>query len=373
MRESRYEQAWEGSADLPYFAGFGGAIPLYPEEVRNPARGTVAVVVRAAPEKQRPTPWQQDAWRRLIASGPAVFDRVMGRVLAMYRAQRATRVHWWNAIYGPDDPMLAEVLPDVATTDALRPLVRPTQFRINADGSDARGPSVGILFDAAWDHGDAFGVLLRDGDVIEVGPKHLANESPRPAVFVEHPVFGLMRRDPYEWAGVTRCEPFRSFYEIAEDRASFLERYRGTNVRCYVPPWEFIDGRFGLDVEVDGPAGEPSTEMAQAYRSFMADPGHSAARVLGAIFDYYQGVAAAYREAFDDQATAELLAPRIDSVEGLRPLMHLQGVKVYTSPASGAIALGLGFHCSWEQEHGLGVRWRAGDVEEVGCGEVSFS
>ena len=39
----------------------------------------------------------------------------------------------------------------------------------------------------------------------------------------------------------------------------------------------------------------------------------------------------------------------------------------------GFTAIGFGFHCKWDEEHGLGVLTHKGKVMEVGAAETGFS
>ena len=316
-----------------------------------------------------PSEAQRDAWKRFLRNTKPICAEIMRQALAMYRRQRRTRIHWWKEIYGPDDLLLPKVLPPIASAKALKAFIRPRQFYIQRDWCGDGAPLIGILFTAAWDT-RGFAVLVRNGRVIEVGNPEIATHARKNEPLVNHPVFGPMRAGKREWEGVFRWEPVRRFYEIAEWR-DYLSTHPPGNLRGFLPTWDFIDGRF--DLRVAAWDGEPSTAAIELYQQFTADPERSANQVLEAIFRYYQSVIENYRSAMQNMDGLDVIAPRIKSIDDLRPLMTFQSLSVFGSEVTRKLSIGLGFHCSWEGEHGLGLRWAGGKVEEVGTAEVAFS
>jgi hypothetical protein len=64
--------------------------------------------------------------------------------------------------------------------------------------------------------------------------------------------------------------------------------------------------------------------------------------------------------------------PELASPEDLRYLISFGSITVHEPNKKGVCELGLSFGCSWEEEHGLGVRLRNNKVVEVGYAEVAL-
>src|SRR5688500_10199428 len=153
---------------------------------------------------------------------------MLARVLAVYREQRPVRRKWWEAMYGADDPILAQSLPDVKSAAALRKLIRPMEFRVHPAPNAKTPPAIGIHFDCTWDRAE-FGVLLRDGEVVAMGGEDAALQPPAApeGKTIDHPDFGRLRSTGRgEWAGVFRFEPLRDFYNIAEQSHQYPDHVR---------------------------------------------------------------------------------------------------------------------------------------------------
>ena len=327
------------------------------------AEGKFKITILAAKKKQPPTARQREEWQTLINGGDQIFDAVMKRALDEYRKQRPTRLHWWEVTYG-DSP--AAALPDAKTTKALKKIVRPIEFRIHKAGE------IGIHFDTAYARAEGFGVLLRDGEIVDIGEKEIALDAPETLgkKTIDHPVFGrLTHADPYPWwEGSMRFEPLRAFRNVVEDRHSFLTFPEWGQVRN-APSWDFLNGDFSLSVTDEEQAGPTEAQVA-AYQAFMADPERTAKVLLEGILKGYRKITAGWRVDLDDDDEADRTMPKLKSPDGLRELITFQGVTVYPEEKSRGkvkpVAIGLSFDCSWDEEHGLGVRWRDGKVEAVG-------
>jgi hypothetical protein len=345
--------------------------PFEPEKLFP--KGRFKVVVRAK-GKEPPADAQRRAWTDLLAHGDAVFDNLMTRVLPAYQAQRAARVEWWTRTYGADDPQLPASLPDATTVATLMKIIRPYEFRVHTPDDPNQSPAIGIHFDASWDRGDGFGVLLRDRQIVRIGHKDVALKDPDNVEAIDHPVFGrLTPSGTYEWEGRLRFEPFRAFHDVADPRLTHRQMNHLDLPRSGVS-WSFASGEFDLEIHTDG-GTEPTAAQADAFRQFTADPQRTADLVLNAILAYYKDVYPSYRESFQgdgDNDEFDAIMPKATSVDDLRELITFTRVLVQPDDGDEPVALGLNFHCSWEEEHGLGVRWRNGKVEEVGYADVAF-
>lgn len=331
--------------------------------------GRFKVVVRNE-HGQPPSDAQRAAWQAFRDGGDALMERILERLLATYQSQRPERLRWWAAMYG-DSPETA--LPEVDSTRAMRAIVLPEEVRIHPDLGD--GVTVGVHFDASWERGDGVGVLLRDNEVIAVGPKDVALETRKPAKTIEHPVFGTLRWDGYErWVGTYKSRVLRGESTARTTRFRF-ERTPEIYVIRSAPYWATITGEYPLEIFDESGKG-PSDEQAAAYAAFTADPDAAADAVLAAMLTYYQKARKAYVKGLDpdDEDDQETLAtfPELASPRGLLEIVTLQGVSVWSTPSkrrNKGVAIGLNF--AWEDEHGLGVRWRDGRVEAVGDHEAA--
>lgn len=125
-------------------------------------------------------------------------------------------------------------------------------------------------------------------------------------------------------------------------------------------------------VALRDPAGAgPPPQLRSAYESFRRH-GYQEP-VLAAVFAHYERERPAVVEwaGEDDE-----VAPPIDSPAALRHLMQLRWVHVH-EPASRAgepavCPIGLEFACTWEEEHGLGVRLIGGRVTEIGHASCAY-
>jgi hypothetical protein len=89
--------------------------------------------------------------------------------------------------------------------------------------------------------------------------------------------------------------------------------------------------------------------------------------IYKAIYDYYQVVAPEYRTRFGQEFAH--LAPEVNDIAELRKILTPEAVFIPDIfPENEEI--GLLFECTWEPEHGLGVKIEHGRVVEVGFQDV---
>jgi len=377
----RIEHAWLGKTRLADLLDFGAALPDSPEgfirDDFDPQKlfheGVFRLVVRPGGGglQAPPTDEQRQAWQQFLDDRGRIIEEIMKRALQAYVRQRPARIHWWTVMYGADDPMLPLALPEIHTVDELRALVRPFRF-VLFEPRDNRPPPawIAIQFDAAWDRGTGFVALLRDAQIVEFGPPELAEKLPNTDPLIDVPPFGKLRcYKGTNWSGLVHFEPFARMERVVTDRDQHA-MFRRHPVFRPALHWNFVDGDFELEM-VSPDAGEVAAQQIDAFNAFMRDPQRTAGVVLDAILAYYRQVFDVYHEGYADEDEVNRLMPTIESTEGLRDLITFQTMMISTPLDEAESAfVGLGFACSWDEEHGLYVRWRDGQVEEVGFVET---
>jgi hypothetical protein len=334
----------------------------------------------------KPTEQQRDAWRAFCDGGAKLADEVASALLKVYQQQRPERLRWLAAV---DKDAPDKLLPIVNDLRGMRAIVLPWVFGVptRADGET----SVVVVFEALWSNEKIY-VSVRDGRVIGVGPfteelgsvwRRFIRERPEE---VESQVFGRLQRGKLlgGWNGVFHSDHLCGF----DDASKMRQRYKTAKpLRAMawrpMPPWEVITGDYGLSVSAPED-GRPSPEQEAAFGAFNADPATTARQILSAIFNWYRETGYEWIEE----------APSAKSPEGLLEIIQLQSVDVMGyfpgreatgpremtmtfGPKAGkkiklpplpavppGVAIIVNFH--WDNEHGVGVRWRNGEIEAVG-------
>ena len=363
----RVEHAWLGKARLDDLLELGAALRDTPgrfiRDDYDPQKlfhkGAFRLVVRPGDGQPQtpPSHEQRAAWRTFFDNRARIVGELLDRARAAYVRQRPARLYWWTEMYGGDDPLLPEALPDIQTVGELRKLVRPHRFVVWESRQSHPPPLwIAIQFDAAWDRGSGFAALVRGDQLVKFGSHELAESLP--------PAHPKSDATPFERA-LVHFEPFARLRCVVDERERYA-RYRRDPAFRPAPSWDFIEGNFEL--EADSPDGQIAAQQVEAFNAFMRDPQHTADVVLDAILGYYRQVLDNYHRGYEDPEEADRLMPPIDSRDGLRDLITFQTMRIST-PDDGRGEppfIGLGFACSWDEEHGLYVRWRDGAVEEVG-------
>jgi hypothetical protein len=121
------------------------------------------------------------------------------------------------------------------------------------------------------------------------------------------------------------------------------------------------------DVEYRG--GGISDRQLQAVERFLGDEEALYEQAKLAIFRYYTEEIypmASEIGRYDD------LWPPCETVEEVMRLVKLSSLMVHEPREDGAVAIGLRFHCSWDEEHGLGLRAVGSTIEAVGTDFVAL-
>jgi hypothetical protein len=96
-----------------------------------------------------------------------------------------------------------------------------------------------------------------------------------------------------------------------------------------------------------------------------------ASAVLGALYAWYPTLYTTYDFLLDNEDQAYRL-PRLNNPEMLRPLVRLNYVVIHPVQSITPY-LGLGFSCSWDEEHGLGLMTFGTEILEIGLEDTALS
>jgi len=308
------------------------------------------------------------AWKAFLDGGDALARSVAERLFTIYSGQHAERVRWWKKIY-PDSH--EQHLPRVATSDEMRAIVRPEKFIIHPDNGE--GVTVGILLDNLWAE-KTLEVVIRNGQVHHIRPE--VRDETAWSAMRNVPPFGTLRLEKNEgWYGTFHTDILSGFryvsqkrYEFANDPywADFARRHRA------LPPWSALTGDFSLEV-IDYENAGPSDAQAEAYRKFRSEPDRIDREILEAVFRWYVEIQPDFIANMNG-TREELLAtlPELNSPEGLLDIMELNTVTVQREEEGDDAPPVITLWFSWEDEHGIGVRWRDGHIEDVGDGDICY-
>lgn len=368
---------WATSVSIDYLRDLGpdvlGDSEPNPEDPLDGAallkQGKWLLTIDMGNKRARPAESQRAAWKQFLAAGDALWDDILDRILDEYRRQRPARVRWWKSVYG--DEKLKQILPDLKTRDQMKRHVFPFQLQIQLPEKGKNLPDIGLLFVALWVE-DTFGVRLHDGAVKEMGYNAIAlpNIASRFEKRIDMPVFGSLKRssDMPDWLGVFQCQSFADFMMLATERAAVRAGvFPGGPLRCNLD-WFLATGRFVLFVH--SKTGKPPTDrQAQALSDFSRDEKKNAAAIVSSIFSYYQESYEKHRSEYRGNYL-DIAIPKLKNADGLRELTELTEINVLPEDGNG-VPIGFGFGSTWTGGRGLGVRWRNGEVEEVGPRKVA--
>jgi hypothetical protein len=141
--------------------------------------------------------------------------------------------------------------------------------------------------------------------------------------------------------------------------------------RDTLPSWAAFKGRPSVSVEVqrpdDGDPRPPTPEQVAAYRHLKSNERATAEAVLRAVVRHYNALR---RKGYFDDDDVKL--PDVKKPADLRRHIGPSGVHVLDHAKSGYAYVGLDLHCTWDDEHGLGVLLHRSRVVEVGQADTSF-
>jgi len=126
------------------------------------------------------------------------------------------------------------------------------------------------------------------------------------------------------------------------------------------------DSENATAMEVAGPYPEQHT----AYEHFLANERTIVHSVLTKIAEYY---VQNWSEYFRDDGADDALVDHVGTFAGIQETLEVTQLIIHNKFKDGAAYIGLGFNCSWEQEHGVGVLLHLDRIVDVGGEDTSFS
>lgn len=125
----------------------------------------------------------------------------------------------------------------------------------------------------------------------------------------------------------------------------------------------FLGRSANVEVFVEGGDESPADEQRTAFR-LLPD---SIAKAETVVFEFYERIYQDYRAQFGMDAGARM--PKVTEASELAQLVNLTGVVFPEVTHPGEITIGFLFECSWDPEHGLGVKFTNGNAE-VGSQDI---
>jgi hypothetical protein len=123
-----------------------------------------------------------------------------------------------------------------------------------------------------------------------------------------------------------------------------------------------------FDVEYRGAA--VSDQQLQALKGLAGDEERLYEQVKLAVFRYYtECIYPLVSKVIGPNAK---LWPACETVDDVVGLVKLSSLVVHEPRDDGAVAIGLRFHCSWDEEHGMGVRAVGTTIEAIGTDFVAL-
>ena len=128
------------------------------------------------------------------------------------------------------------------------------------------------------------------------------------------------------------------------------------------------EGRAEFDVQYED--GAITDQQLHAVERFIADERQLYEQARLAVFRYFTEYIypmSSRLGRYDD------LWPSCRTVDEVMPLIELASLMVHEPRDDGEVPIGLRFHCSWDVEHGLGLRAVGPSIEAVGADFVALS
>ncbi|WP_413365214.1 DUF6985 domain-containing protein [Lysinibacillus sp. 3P01SB] len=123
-------------------------------------------------------------------------------------------------------------------------------------------------------------------------------------------------------------------------------------------------------LSIDGnEEGEFHEIQKDAYKKFFHNMNDIMKKVEDALFDYYQKVFMDYRAIFDKKEV-DRLVPIINDKRELAKLVSPTQLIIRRVRKNGLRRVGMLFDCTWEAEHGVGVKVEDEEIIEVGFQDI---
>lgn len=356
-------------------ATYLGSDPYEPHKLRR--QGRFRVVVRND-NRTKPTEAQQDAWGLIIDGGSKLMSAVLERLLTVYKEQLPERRAWWKSLYGDG---YGNGLPSARTLKQLTELVRLQEARVLREAGGT--VTIALVFETTWAYHSKHGlaVLVEEGEVVDIVPEDKPHSRSRSMYNpIDHPLLGPMFYEDEKWwcrqpvpyfCGMRNASLLRYMFK---NRAKLYGNTTDTfqdNTR-ELPNWDTITGDFQVGFASDLDDG-PSAGQVKALRAFIAD-------IDGLAYDILEVIAVFYSELREEALACETpdpfgfrdaTWPEVKDPNQLLEVMELGYIAV-DYPKSGKQAVPIGLIFNWEDEHGVGVVVRDGEIEEVGYADIAM-
>jgi hypothetical protein len=167
---------------------------------------------------------------------------------------------------------------------------------------------------------------------------------------------------------VYKCWEFQEelpMFASCADRPVVLRHLRKSGTASPLPPASTHPATWANVTFNDSPPGVMEPHQRAAYEQLIREQSQIEQAALEAILkDYHEQRPRSVSDPTD--SSWEDIMPEITGIDELRYLIAFQGITIYAPDPSGVCEIGLAFGCSWEQEHGLGVRLKwGGDTRQV--------
>lgn len=332
----------------------------------EPGNDAFKLTIEVSEPNFLPTTAQRAAWKKFIENQDAILEEILRQALNVYARQHVHLRHWWKEINGSQH--LDALLPSIHNIGELKEFIRPSRFILHNELAGEGGICIGIAIDASWSLG-AFGAIVKDGGVWKVGCGDIAFKVLQKEIVVEHPVLGRLVDEGSGYTGEFCWEEMRRYYTVSTWDREKREQFDVTTQRVSLPDFDFIDGRFQLKVFSKGGVRNLDQRLVDDFVLFKDKLAANTDIILDSIFRYYVQY---YRSPVDGNhpESAELTYPILESREDLKDHIRFQGIHLNFYNVDEQPEIALAFSCTWDEEHGLGVRWVNGRVEEVGTQDI---
>jgi Leucine Rich repeat len=178
--EGPYEDQWTGHVRIDFFADYNiveDGEAGHPEQAGGQAtpedqspRGTFGLtLIGCGPD--RPSRRQEKAFADFLENQDRICNRVVDAIYDFYRCNWG----YWGLAAPPGQDDVHEVeagIPDLRPRDGLKKLIALHTLSV-VDFPDNTAGVLGFCFGCIWDPEHGLGVLVRDGEVIELGENDL--------------------------------------------------------------------------------------------------------------------------------------------------------------------------------------------------------
>ena len=131
----------------------------------------------------------------------------------------------------------------------------------------------------------------------------------------------------------------------------------------------FNGKEFNVNIQIDDYDGIMVPESSQkALLSFLGNSNDYLSKIKETVFEYYCELRADL--GYDTEENVDY--PEVSSSEEILNMITLIGITIPDQDDYDEDAVSLIFDCTWEEEHGLGIRFIGEDIVEVGFQDIAL-